>query len=176
MIIGITRGTTRAHIVRATLEAIAFEVRDVLETMPDADRELRSASTAAPSANDLLCRLQADQLGVAVERPEIVETTGLGAAFLAGLGVGRLGLHRRAARDLAARPALRPVPRCRGTRGRRRGVRPLVRRRSSLAGLGLRLSRRDGRDQPAGAGAAGPGGVIRAIRTRRGSAARRRGP
>jgi glycerol kinase len=86
-ILGITRGTTRAHLVRATLEAIAFEVRDVLATMPASDaRALRVDGGA--SANDLLCRLQADQLGIPVERPEIVETTALGAAFLAGLGVG----------------------------------------------------------------------------------------
>jgi len=86
-IVGITRGTTRAHLVRATLEAIAFEVRDVLETMPgDADTPLRVDGGA--SANDLLCQIQADQVGRVVERPRIVETTGLGAAFLAGLGVG----------------------------------------------------------------------------------------
>jgi glycerol kinase len=86
-IVGLTRGTTRAHIVRATLEAIAFEVRDVLDTMPRAESApLRVDGGAA--ANDLLCRLQADQLGVPVERPRIVETTGLGAAFLAGLGTG----------------------------------------------------------------------------------------
>jgi glycerol kinase len=85
LIIGITRGTTRAHIVRATLEAITFEVRDVIETMPP----LKSlAVDGGASANDLLCQLQADQLGVAVERPKIVETTALGAAFLAGLGAG----------------------------------------------------------------------------------------
>jgi glycerol kinase len=86
-IVGLTRGTTRAHIVRATLEAIAFEVRDVLDTMPRAESApLRVDGGAA--ANDLLCHLQAEQLGVAVERPRIVETTGLGAAFLAGLGTG----------------------------------------------------------------------------------------
>jgi glycerol kinase len=86
-IVGITRGTTRAHLVRATLEAIAFEVRDVLATMPEAgSRPLRVDGGA--SANDLLCVIQADQLGVPVERPEVVETTALGAAFLAGLGVG----------------------------------------------------------------------------------------
>ncbi len=85
MIIGITRGTTRAHIVRATLEAIAFEVRDVLETLPELST-LRVDGGAA--ANDLLCQLQADQVGRAVERPQIVETTALGAAFLAGLGTG----------------------------------------------------------------------------------------
>ncbi len=87
LIIGITRGTTRAHIVRATLEAIAFEVRDVLETMPEqGGAALRVDGGAA--ANDLLCQVQADQLGRPVERPHIVETTGLGAAFLAGLGAG----------------------------------------------------------------------------------------
>jgi glycerol kinase len=85
-ILGITRGTTRAHVVRATLEAIAFEVRDVLETMPSDSTPLRVDGGAA--ANDLLCQIQADQLGRVVQRPRIVETTGLGAAFLAGLGVG----------------------------------------------------------------------------------------
>jgi glycerol kinase len=85
LIIGITRGTHRGHIVRATLEAIAFEVRDVLETMPGLS-SLRVDGGA--SANDLLCQIQADQVGVPVERPEIVETTALGAAFLAGLGTG----------------------------------------------------------------------------------------
>ena len=84
-ILGITRGTTRAHIVRATLEAIAYEVRDVLETMP-ALTALKVDGGAA--ANDFLCQLQADQAGVTVSRPRFVETTGLGAAFLAGLGTG----------------------------------------------------------------------------------------
>ena len=86
-ILGLTRGTTRAHLVRATLEAIAFEVRDVLSTMPGAESSPLRVDGGA-SANDLLCRIQADQLGVPVERPRIVETTALGAAFLAGLGVG----------------------------------------------------------------------------------------
>jgi glycerol kinase len=84
-IVGITRGTTRAHLVRAALEAIAFEVRDVLETMPELP-SLRVDGGAA--ANDLLCQLQADQIGVSVTRPTQIETTGLGAAFLAGLGTG----------------------------------------------------------------------------------------
>ncbi|WP_232675787.1 glycerol kinase GlpK [Nocardioides sp. R-C-SC26] len=88
LIIGITRGTTRAHIVRATLEAITFEVRDVIDTMgsPESRATLRVDGGAA--ANDLLCQLQADQLGVDVQRPRLVETTALGAAFLAGLGTG----------------------------------------------------------------------------------------
>ncbi len=85
LIIGITRGTTRAHLVRATLEAIAYEVRDVVQTMPP----LTSlAVDGGAAANNLLCQLQADQLGVEVRRPRAVETTALGAAFLAGLGVG----------------------------------------------------------------------------------------
>ncbi|RBQ20265.1 glycerol kinase [Spongiactinospora rosea] len=89
-ICGITRGTTRAHLVRATLEAIAFEVRDVVEVMTGA------AGLAVPvlksdggaSGNDLLMQFQADQLATPVERPVIQETTALGAAFLAGLGAG----------------------------------------------------------------------------------------
>jgi glycerol kinase len=84
-IVGITRGTTRAHLVRATLEAIAFEVRDVMEMLPDTTM-LRVDGGAA--ANDLLLQLQSDQLGIPVERPDLLETTGLGAAFLAGLGTG----------------------------------------------------------------------------------------
>jgi len=85
-ILGITRGTTRAHLVRATLEAITFEVRDVIDTMPTEVGSLMVDGGAA--ANNLLCQLQADLLGVPVERPEIVETTALGAAFMAGLGTG----------------------------------------------------------------------------------------
>jgi glycerol kinase len=84
-ILGITRGTTRAHLVRATLEAIAFEVRDVVELLPHITT-LRVDGGAA--ANSLLLQLQADTLSMPVERPEVLETTGLGAAFLAGLGTG----------------------------------------------------------------------------------------
>jgi glycerol kinase len=83
---GITRGTTRAHLVRATLEAIAFEVRDVFNTIETPIPVLRVDGGA--SENSLLMQLQADQLGVPVERPRVAETTGLGAAFLAGLGSG----------------------------------------------------------------------------------------
>jgi glycerol kinase len=88
LIVGLTRGTTRAHIVRATLEAIAFEVRDVLSTLPSTPDLSALRVDGGASANDLLCQIQADQVGVPVERPEIVETTALGAAFLAGLGTG----------------------------------------------------------------------------------------
>ena len=88
MVIGVTRGTTRGHLVRATLEAIAFEVRDVAETLPSSTALTSLTVDGGASANDLLCRMQADQLGVPVERPRFVETTAIGAAFLAGLGTG----------------------------------------------------------------------------------------
>ncbi|MGE5765325.1 MAG: glycerol kinase GlpK [Mycobacterium leprae] len=89
-IVGITRGTTRAHLVRATLEAIAFEVRDVVDVMTsDAGLAVPELTVdGGASANDLLCQLQADQLGAPVARPAVRETTALGAAFLAGLGTG----------------------------------------------------------------------------------------
>jgi glycerol kinase len=86
LIAGITRGTTRAHIVRATLEAIAYEVRDVVATIDTPVQVLRVDGGA--SGNDFLMQLQADQLGIPVERPDVQETTGLGAAMLAGLGTG----------------------------------------------------------------------------------------
>jgi len=89
-LLGITRGVTRAHLVRATLEAIAFQTRDVIEAMTADTGEpltlLRADGGAA--ANDFLMQFQADILGVEVERPKVIETTGMGAAFLAGLGVG----------------------------------------------------------------------------------------
>lgn len=89
-IIGITRGTTRAHIVRATLEAIAFEVRDVVDLMArEGGVQLpRLAVDGGAAANDLLCQLQADQVHIPVDRSAELQTTGLGAAFLAGLGTG----------------------------------------------------------------------------------------
>src|SRR3954470_14794747 len=92
-ILGITRGTTRAHLARATLEAISFEVRDVVDIMvSEAGLEVPELSAdGGASANDLLMQLQADQLGVPVRRPQVTETTALGAAFLAGLGTGVWG-------------------------------------------------------------------------------------
>jgi glycerol kinase len=89
-IVGLTRGTTTAHLVRAALESIAFQTRDVLEAMAAdagiAVTELRVDGGAA--ANDFLCQFQADMLHVAVLRPAVIETTALGAAYLAGLGAG----------------------------------------------------------------------------------------
>jgi len=89
-IVGITRGTARAHMVRAALEAIAYQSRDVLETMAgEAGVRLRSLRVdGGAAANDFLCQFQADLLDVPVLRPSVTETTGLGAAYLAGLGAG----------------------------------------------------------------------------------------
>lgn len=90
IITGITRGTTAAHLARATLEAIAFQSRDVLDAMrADSGIELGELRVdGGASRNNLLMQMQADILGVPVVRPKVVETTVLGAAFLAGLGVG----------------------------------------------------------------------------------------
>ena len=86
----ITRGTTAAHIARATLESIAFQVTDLLRAMEDdagiALKELRVDGGA--TANNLLMQFQADLLGVPVVRPRVSETTALGAAYLAGLAEG----------------------------------------------------------------------------------------
>jgi glycerol kinase len=90
VIVGISRGTTSAHLARAALESIAFQVADVLDAMSTdagiAVNELRVDGGA--SMNNLLMQFQADILGVPVVRPRVTETTALGAAFLAGLAVG----------------------------------------------------------------------------------------
>ncbi|NLX10358.1 MAG: glycerol kinase GlpK [Chloroflexi bacterium] len=89
-LVGMTRGTTRAHLARAALDAIALQSRDVLEAMhTDAGIELSALRVdGGASRNNLLMQIQADVLGVPVERPAITETTALGAAYLAGLAVG----------------------------------------------------------------------------------------
>lgn len=89
-IVGISRGTTRAHIARATLAGIAYQSADVLEAMQkDAGIQLKELRVDGGAArNDLLMQFQADVLGVPVVRPVVTETTALGAAYLAGLAVG----------------------------------------------------------------------------------------
>ena len=111
-IFGLTRGTTRAHLVRAALEAIAYATREVLEAMvADAGirpRELKVDGGAA--ANDWLMRFQASVLGLRVTRPDVVESTGMGAAALAGLATG---VWKSAADFAAARhyTVFKPGPR-----------------------------------------------------------------
>lgn len=90
IITGITRGTTAAHLARATLEGIAFQVRDVVEAMrQDLQRGVTFLRVDGGAAgNDLLLQFQADVLQVEIHRPKILETTALGAALLAGLAAG----------------------------------------------------------------------------------------
>ena len=92
-ILGLTRGSGKAHIARAALDAIAFQVGDVLEAMTsDSGMPLAALRVdGGAAANNLLLQIQADILGVPVERPVVLETTAYGAASLAALGVGLLG-------------------------------------------------------------------------------------
>jgi len=89
-IVGLTRGANRGHIARAALESICYQTRDVLECMEaDSGRGLDELKVdGGATANDLLMQFQSDILGVPVSRPEVAETTALGAAYLAGLAVG----------------------------------------------------------------------------------------
>jgi glycerol kinase len=90
VLVGLTRGTTKAHIARAALEAIAYQNRDVLDVMTleaGAERKALRVDGGA-AANNFLCQFQADVLNVEVLRPAVTETTGMGAAFLAGVGAG----------------------------------------------------------------------------------------
>jgi glycerol kinase len=88
---GLSRGTTRAHIVRAILEGIAFRSREVLETLLE-DASMPPPATlrvdGGAAANDFLLQCLADTLGIPVERPETVQASGLGAAYLAGIAGG----------------------------------------------------------------------------------------
>ena len=90
LMVGLTRDTRRSHIVRASIEAIAFQSAEVLNSISqdtsESLNELRIDGGAA--ANQFLCQFQADLLGLDVRRPQILETTAMGAAFLAGLAVG----------------------------------------------------------------------------------------
>jgi glycerol kinase len=89
-IYGITRGTHACHLVRAALEAMCYQTKDVVDAMrKDSSLMIRSLKVDGGAVvNNLLCQLQADILGIDVVRPEVVETTSLGAAYLAGLAVG----------------------------------------------------------------------------------------
>jgi len=117
LIVGLTRGSTQAHIARAALEGIAYQVADVLHAMErDAKIRLKELRVdGGASANNLLMQFQADLLGVPVVRPTVSETTALGAAYLAGLAVG----YWRGIADISAQwqtdrrfvPAMKPAAR-----------------------------------------------------------------
>ena len=110
-IVGLTRGTSRAHIARAALESIAFQSAEVLEAMQKDSgeklAELRVDGGAA--ANDLLMQFQADLLGVPVVRPRVLETTALGAAYLAGLTVDLWGSREALAQHWQAERRFEPA-------------------------------------------------------------------
>jgi glycerol kinase len=127
-IVGLTRGSTKAHIARAALEGIVLQVMDVLKAM-EADagirlKELRVDGGA--SANDLLMQLQADVLNVVVVRPKVAETTALGAAYLAGLAVGfwknQTDIARQWQVDKRFTPAMKSAVRNRITKGWERAL------------------------------------------------------
>ena len=127
-IVGLTRGSTKAHIARAALEGIVLQVMDVLRAM-EADagiklKELRVDGGA--SANDLLMQLQADMLNVPVVRPRVAETTALGAAYLAGLAVGfwksQADIARQWQVDKSFTPAMKPAARARIAKGWERAL------------------------------------------------------
>lgn len=89
-IVGLTRGSNKNHIIRATLESIAYQTRDILEAMQeDSNIKLKTLKVdGGATANNFLMQFQSDILGVKVDRPKVTETTALGAAYLAGLAVG----------------------------------------------------------------------------------------
>ncbi|MGZ3566776.1 MAG: glycerol kinase GlpK [Gemmatimonadaceae bacterium] len=127
-IVGLTRGTTKAHLALAALEGIAMQVMDVLKAM-EADagiklKELRVDGGA--SANDLLMQLQADLLNVPVVRPKVAETTALGAAYLAGLAVGfwknQADIARQWQVDKRFKPAMKTAARSKITKGWERAL------------------------------------------------------
>ena len=127
-IVGLTRGSGRAEIVRAALEAVAYRTRDVLEAVrSDAGVDLAALRVdGGMVANDFLLQFQADVIGCPVERPVVAETTALGAAYLAGLAVGFWADEQEVARgwrlDRRFEPALPAGERERLYRGWQRAV------------------------------------------------------
>ena len=127
-LVGLTRGVTRAHVARATLESLAYQTRDVVDTMvAESGRPLTGLRVdGGAAANNLLMQFQADILGVTVDRPKVIETTALGAALLAGLGVGLWKSERELERvrkpDRVFRPRMAPEQREALYQGWRRAV------------------------------------------------------
>jgi glycerol kinase len=127
-LVGLTRGVTKAHVVRAALEALAYQTRDVVDTMAAESGSPLSGLRVdgGASANNFLMQFQADILGVTVDRPKVIETTALGAALLAGLGVGlwtsQGDLERVRRADRIFRPRMAPEQRETLYQGWRRAV------------------------------------------------------
>ena len=135
-IVGLSRFNTKAHLARATLEAICFQTRAVLDAMvQDSGVRLEVLKVdGGATVNDTLMQLQADVLGVPVMRPVVAETTALGAAYAAGLAVGFWNDLERPARELAHGQALGAALE---RRPARRGLRGLAEGGHADAGLGL---------------------------------------
>ena len=110
-LLGLTRGTTRAHVVRAALESLAFQSCDLVTAMEkdSGTRVRRLRVDGGATANGFLMQLQADLLGVPVERPRVIETTALGAGLLAGLGTGFWSSHREVERARVVERTFRPA-------------------------------------------------------------------
>ena len=127
-LVGLTRGVTKAHVVRATLESLAYQTRDVVDTMvAESGRPLTGLRVdGGAAANNFLMQFQADVLGATVDRPKVVETTALGAALLAGVGVGlwksERDLERIRKPDRVFRPRMAPEKREALYQGWRRAV------------------------------------------------------
>lgn len=125
-IVGLTRGTNRSHLARAALEGIAFQVAEVVDAMEtDAGKRIRELRVdGGASASNLLMQIQSDILGKPVTRSQIAETTALGAAYLAGLGVGfwnsKTEIAKQWKRDRSFKPnmksATRKAPRAQWSR------------------------------------------------------------
>ena len=128
-IVGLTRGVNKNHIIRATMESLAYQVNDILVAM-QADSGIRLAALnvdGGASANDLLMQMQADISGAPVQRPTCVETTAMGAAYLAGLAVGywksKDDVARNRAMDQVFHPVISEEQREKKIRGWNRAVR-----------------------------------------------------
>jgi glycerol kinase len=127
-LVGLTRGVTRAHVTRAALESLAYQTRDVVDIMvTESGRPLGGLRVdGGAAANDFLMQFQADVLGTTVDRPRVIETTALGAALLAGVGVGlwksERALERVRRPDRIFRPRMAPEKREALYQGWRRAV------------------------------------------------------
>lgn len=128
-ILGLTRGVNRYHIIRATLDSLCYQTNDVLEAMKmDLGQEVkRLKADGGASANNYLLQTQADLTGVQVDRPACVETTAMGAAYLAGLAVGFWKNKEEIARgwkaDRSFFPKIEEEVRCRMLKGWQKAVR-----------------------------------------------------